>query len=559
MTSGAGDGPRYRRLRAPRENRAVLIEPVGVDLAELVANNRARLDDSRANWAGLTLAELRAQVRQELLPALAAYGTSDLPGGPAAGEPTAGEPPAAPTHALDAPLLLSGHQPALFHPGVWAKNFGLAAAARRLAGWGLNLVIDTDTCQATSINVPGGELSDPTQAAIPFDAPAAEVPWEERSPVDRGVAQDFPDAVRHQLGGLIPRPFLDEFWPTVLARLERTDRWGLALAQARHQFERKWGSSNQELPQSAVCRLAGFRRWLAALAERAESFREVHNAALAAYRRANHLRSRNHPVPELARQADWCELPLWVWSDHAPRRRRLFAQASGGRIGLADLAGWECWLPVGTSAAATAAQVAALAEVEAQGVRIRTRALATTLFARLVVGDLFVHGIGGAKYDELTDEIVRRWCGIEPPAFLILSATLELPLARPRVTPADVTEVDRQLRELTYHPERAIELDAIAESNERRTVAEFLAEKARWVAAEPTPATARERCRAIRELNAALQPWVAEARARWQAEEPRRARLARATRLLSSREYAFPLYPIETLREFMLEISSRTS
>ena len=32
-----------------------------------------------------------------------------------------------------------------------------------------------------------------------------------------------------------------------------------------------------------------------------------------------------------------------------------------------------------------------------------------------VLSDLFIHGIGGAKYDELTDEIIRRFFGIEPP------------------------------------------------------------------------------------------------------------------------------------------------
>ena len=39
-------------------------------------------------------------------------------------------------------------------------------------------------------------------------------------------------------------------------------------------------------------------------------------------------------------------------------------------------------------------------------------------FSRFMLGDLFIHGIGGAKYDELGDEIARRFFGIEPPGFL---------------------------------------------------------------------------------------------------------------------------------------------
>ena len=59
---------------------------------------------------------------------------------------------------------------------------------------------------------------------------------------------------------------------------------------------------------------------------------------------------------------------------------------------------------------------------------LRPRALTLTLFARLCLGDFFIHGIGGGKYDEVTDAIIRDYFGIEPPAYQVLSATLHLPL-----------------------------------------------------------------------------------------------------------------------------------
>jgi len=62
--------------------------------------------------------------------------------------------------------------------------------------------------------------------------------------------------------------------------------------------------------------------------------------------------------------------------------------------------------------------------LEEQGFKVRSRALTNTLYARLFLSDLFLHGIGGGKYDELTDELIRRFYGVEPPAFLILSAYL---------------------------------------------------------------------------------------------------------------------------------------
>ena len=41
--------------------------------------------------------------------------------------------------------------------------------------------------------------------------------------------------------------------------------------------------------------------------------------------------------------------------------------------------------------------------------------LTLTLFTRLGFADGFIHGIGGGKYDEVTDDIVRRFFRLDPP------------------------------------------------------------------------------------------------------------------------------------------------
>ena len=78
----------------------------------------------------------------------------------------------------------------------------------------------------------------------------------------------------------------------------------------------------------------------------------------------------------------------------------------------------------------------------------------TTLFARLLLGDLFVHGIGGAKYDQVTDLLIARFFGLEPPGYLTVTATLRLPIAHEEPTLDDRRLIDSRLRELAYHPER---------------------------------------------------------------------------------------------------------
>ena len=69
--------------------------------------------------------------------------------------------------------------------------------------------------------------------------------------------------------------------------------------------------------------------------------------------------------------------------------------------------------------------------------------MTTTLFARLLLADMFIHGLGGGKYDELTDSLMRDFYGIEPPSFLVLTGTLRLPFQKTFWSPGYGLLVDR--------------------------------------------------------------------------------------------------------------------
>ena len=93
-----------------------------------------------------------------------------------------------------------------------------------------------------------------------------------------------------------------------------------------------------------------------------------------------------------------------------PERRRLFAGRSGREVLLSDRQGMEAGCRCGRDSDGGPA-VEKLQEFRSRGVKIRSRALITTLWARLVLGDLFLHGIGGAKYDQVTDLLIERFSG----------------------------------------------------------------------------------------------------------------------------------------------------
>ena len=143
--------------------------------------------------------------------------------------------------------------------------------------------------------------------------------------------------------------------------------------------------------------------------------------------------------------------------------------------------------------------------------------------------------------DEVTDRIIHRFFGIEPPHFAVATATLRLPSPSAEQAHSDVRRLRRRLRELTYHPERLLDASAPAES------AQLVAEKQRWIGTAKTPTNALRRHLAINHVNQRLQPAVANLRSQCLEQLQEAEANLRAAEILGSRECAFCFFSQETL------------
>jgi hypothetical protein len=403
----------------------------------------------------------------------------------------------------DAPLLLAGHQPELSHPGVWVKNFALNGLARRLGGVPLNLVVDNDTLKSTSLRFPTFRDRDPRSVrleSVAFDTFAGEVPYEERAVRDAEVFRSFARRAAPLWANWGYEPLLARHWasgPTV----------GGAFVAMRCAAERAWGCRNVELSVSRLSQTAAFGRFAAHIVSDLSRFRGVYNAAVRAYRLANGVRSANHPAPELADG----EAPFW-------------ARAASGR----------------RERATRTSDVGAL----------RPRALTLTLFARVCLGDFFIHGIGGGKYDEVTDAIIRDYFGVEPPAYQVLSATLHLPLPGFPSTAADLDRAERLVRDLRWNPQRHLTPTHRADP----AVTALVGEHAALAASEPPPGAHAARqawFRALQRVAERLRPVVADQVPGAEAELARVRSEVNANAVLRRRDYSWVLYPEDTLRPFL--------
>lgn len=536
-----------RRLKVPRRDRSLLVEPSLEEAIPAARANHELLETDRIQLQGRPLSVLRRWSRDACFQLARDY-TQSLAGSAID-----------PVDPDNAPVFVAGHQPSLYHPGVWVKNFAIDRLASQTGGVSLNLIVDNDTLGSTSLQVPVGSRDEPRVMSIAFAATRAIQPWEDAHVVDTQTFDSFAERVSNRMDAWGISPLLTDIWPDAVAHRTSSSRLCDCLSAARHRQERRWGLANLELPISHMCQSEPFLWFASHILAQLSRFRETHNQVLETYRQLNGVRSRNHPVPHLAENDGWQEAPFWFWREGDSRRRGVLARQSGREVLLSDGEETFARLPLAPDMDACCA-VEVLKELPARGLRFRTRALTTTLFSRLCLGDLFVHGIGGAKYDEMTDQIIREFYGLEPPRFLTMSATVHLPLGEPfPTTQDDRRRIERLLRDLSFNAERhglgpeADELIAekeqlIAEQKSAKTEGLTRSQRRRR-----TPANL-ERHRRLKQVSARLGELAGDQQAAAERELSQIRRELDANSVLQRRDFSFALYPSEMLREFLTGI-----
>ncbi len=532
-----------QRYWVPREDRSLLSIPERDLTTGLVEENRLLFEKSRLSLHGRSLTSLRSDARRDAVRLASAY-TSGL---------LQTDVPEQPSQSF----IVSGHQPELFHVGVWAKNFTLSGVARRCQSTPINLVIDNDTLNTTTIRIPAGTRERLRIDRVLFDTPRPALPWEEAKVLDQDLFRTFGDTIGCQLNASWGfDPLIGEAWKATVNQLSVSTRLCDCLTAMRAHLERRWGLGNLELPMSQLCETEPFLWFVAHLLSRLSELHQTYNKAVAGYRLEHRLRNRMQPVPDLERQDEWLEVPFWIWQRGDTQRGRLFARQVGSICELRNQTEVLARIPLSDQGSLEGA-VKQLSDFPARGLRLRTRALTTTLFARLFLADLFVHGIGGAKYDAMTDWICERLFGLKSPSFLTVSGTLYLPLGDPfEVTERELREINHKLRDLTYNPDR--HLEHVPET------AALITEKTSLLASATALRQSnkiqgrltRDQHHRLTEIRTALQKQADLVRSEYESTRTKvRARLS-ANALVRDREYAFALYPEHQLRQFLTPLSA---
>jgi hypothetical protein len=554
---------RAHHIRAPQGDGEALIEPPLREAEQKLLQNRANQKENVVTAFGFSLEVPASVARFQLINNAVEYSREYCD--------------VAVRGSYETPVVLAGHQPELFHPGVWLKNFVAHETqsipnrfdqppAKTVA---INLVVDNDTAGNVAIRIPAGNPAKPHLEEFLLDDSFENVPFEERPVVSSSMVSQFVPRLKERFAAT--EWYLGSPAPALLAErlgehldVPRNGKaarpFGETFARARHRLEQDLGLSTLELPLSRVADSETFQWFVHHICSHLPHFREIYNQSLAEYRAVNRIRSNSHPVPALEKDGDWTEAPFWIWTSEHPRRERLFARTlpiSGepGRIAL-ELTDRKHQLHRITGRQQDFLAGTHLEYLVAKGIKIRPRALITTMYARLFLSDLFIHGIGGAKYDELTDAIIRRFFGIEPPTYMTVTGTVRLPIPRPDTTAADVRRVKQLIREIRFHPEKFVNdaSPAVRESAQQfadKKVALLREHQFHFRQASP------EQFRALDDLNRQLSALLTDVEVRLRDQWKDRERDYHANRLLGSREFSFVLHPADALPDQLKQMASQ--
>jgi hypothetical protein len=385
---------RYADWKAPADDRQLLIWPPPHELLHDARTNHARLARSHhVLIQKIPLPELRRKMRAWL------------------------------GHESDEqPLLATGHQTELEHAGVWVKNVLINVAAAKLEGRAVHFAVDTDAPKHLHLRWPGEAMPITDDRRLNTAAWAGLL-----DPPSPRHLQEIERRLRESSRDWSFTPVL----PSILASLRRLTLESLsfpaALLNAVHELEWEMGLRHHALTTSPIWSSEPMLTFAHHLLADAPEFATHYNLALADYRRESGSRNPNRPMPDLFVSDQSIEAPFWM--DDLRRSRR-----SRPSVFKTD-EGWALQLPngerftfrreaEGLSAAAKLAKW-----LNANHVRLAPRALTLTMFLRLSAADQFVHGIGGGRYDQVTDRIIASYFRLDPPRFAVTTATMLLPLA----------------------------------------------------------------------------------------------------------------------------------
>lgn len=344
------------------------------------------------------------------------------------------------------PYIVTGHQPGLCHPGIWIKNMLVDKLSKENQGTAFDIIIDSD-CHgeigcALLTKKETTERKKESLMALDVHQPfeCCPVPGNEQfdrfyNKIQVGL-QAFPDSPVIK--------YAEKFYQNGKNAIPASKNLADFLVKTRKGYEANSGLDYFDIMLSSICKTNSFLLFTLHIAEDIQRFSEVYNKELEDYRVIHKLRYKANPFPDLKRGNDKFEIPFWSVKDN----KRFPVQVVQEAADISFYVENNCLFRYKKGDFEVAVKL-----IEENQVNFRPKAVLSTLFLRLFFADIFIHGISGAKYDAITDGVIKRYFNVEPPRFLAASLTLFPDFPVNSVIKDDLEKLKTTIRNIKFKPE----------------------------------------------------------------------------------------------------------
>ncbi len=571
--------------KVPKNDREVFVDPVMDRIPDLVHENRQKIHNYKFEMNGIPFQVLRDKTREDLLTMAIDYTEGiqslihrnqqsqclplrDDTQKNSLSQRTGGKLSCKGMNLdsewiKDISIIQTGHEPILYYPGVWIKNHLTQYLVKKVGGVGVNMIVDNDACNRGFMYVPMLSEKPAYIQKVAFVKGKDNVAYEEIVFDDLRTILQFKEEVlillRKNASGermRSPSEHMQAAFEVFINRVEEyyhrgcIDMVGLFTA-ARYALEGDLYIKNLEVPVSRMCNTDGFYHFLLHIIYEAERFAKIYNEKLSEYRGIHKIRSKANPLPDLKIAGDLVEVPFWIWKSGGSKEK-CYMMREGQSIKVTN--GEDVFVTLDNNGEKEN-DVSLVKSLKEDQTKIRPRAITATMFSRLFFSDVFIHGIGGAKYDTITDEIIKEFFGIDPPAFITTSATLFLPFDTSDGTDTrTLLALQQEFKKMGHNPEQyapeEVQSDGefINRVNEKKRLLEMMAfcgkeEKRRYF-------------RQIKELNKLNLMGIAAQVQKKRSEIETVCERLVYNETVQFREYPVCIYPTKVLRDYFLSVFS---
>ncbi len=467
-----------------------------------------------------------------------------------------------PTHH---PLILSGHQPVFFHPGLWAKCLAASTLAEAVQGTACHKLTDTALPPEHLHYMPEVEEDGHGRKKILEFYTNKDLKQQERTtpycflpaPDHAALEKILKDAEVYAPAAV--KANIKHYEAKLLKELKKEATWNdfhLGMVKI---LDELCGTRRLYLEAHKLWGTQPFYHFVAQWLLNLPELNDDYNQALNEYRKKYGITHDLTPMPNLKFESWWFEIPFWGVTRN--QRHSLWAKNDGKHIVLKIKGGDGTY-----SLAIDNLEV----ELGTLNLAIWPKAIPQTLFCRMYLCDFFIHGTGGAVYEEVGDNLFTKFFKLKPLTFGVATATYLVDPEGVKGMESVVAHEEKILwweRALAKNPEYLFtkkdvwekELPSFIQAGFKKCLnnsyLKNLAEtKGKWLTALQNPTYKTEASYKIKEINHILYEGLTEAIQALEKGLLDIEKVKQPKEVLSQREYPFYCYSPETFTDMKEKI-----